>query len=66
MPLRRRHTKTRGGYAVARVARHTRLCMRANYERMTGGRTIRDSLRMDVDVAFEPVVSRDRGRVAEL
>jgi hypothetical protein len=40
--------------------------MRANYERMTGGRTIRDSLRMDVDVAFEPVVSRDRGRVAEL
>ncbi len=37
-----------------------------DYERLAGGGTIRDSLRMDVDVDFEPVVSHEPGRVTEL
>lgn len=37
-----------------------------DYERLTGGGTVRDSLMMDAEVAFEPVISRDLGRVAEL
>lgn len=36
------------------------------YERLTGGGSIRDSLRMDVFVEFEPVVSGALGEVADL
>lgn len=37
-----------------------------DYERIAGGGSIRDSLRQDVDVELEPVVSRELGRVADL
>ncbi len=37
-----------------------------DYERLTGTGSVRDSLRMDVDVDFEPVVSTDLGQVPEL
>lgn len=37
-----------------------------DYERLLGAGSIRDSLRMDVDTDFEPVVSRDLGEVADL
>lgn len=33
------------------------------YERLTGGGSVRDSLVMPVDVDFEPVISRDVGKV---
>lgn len=36
------------------------------YERLTGGGTVRDALRMDVEVDFEPVVSRELGEVPSL
>ena len=36
------------------------------YERLRGTGNIRDSLAMTDDVAFEPVISPDLGRVAEL
>lgn len=36
------------------------------YERLTGARSVRDSLRMETEVGLEPVVSRDLGEVAEL
>lgn len=36
------------------------------YERMAGGGSVRSSLRMEVDVEFEPMVSSDLGRVADL
>lgn len=37
-----------------------------DYERLTGARSVRESLRMDDDVDFEPLVVRDPGRVTEL
>ncbi|HET6560379.1 MAG TPA: type II toxin-antitoxin system prevent-host-death family antitoxin [Marmoricola sp.] len=37
-----------------------------DYERLTGGGSVRDSLRMDTDVELEPVVSRGLGEVADL
>lgn len=37
-----------------------------DYERLVGAGSIRDSLRMDVDIPFDPVVSRDLGEVAPL
>ena len=36
------------------------------YDRLTGGGTDRDSLLMDAEVEFEPVISRDLGGVAAL
>ncbi|MFT3872966.1 MAG: type II toxin-antitoxin system Phd/YefM family antitoxin [Nocardioides sp.] len=36
------------------------------YERLTGAGTIRDSLLMEADAEFEPVISRTPGRVASL
>lgn len=36
------------------------------YERLVGARSLRDSLRMDVDFEFEPVISLELGGVAEL
>ncbi|HRE01640.1 MAG TPA: type II toxin-antitoxin system prevent-host-death family antitoxin [Ilumatobacteraceae bacterium] len=37
-----------------------------DYERLRGVGNVRESLRMDVDVDFEPLVLRDLGRVADL
>jgi len=37
-----------------------------DYERLSGGGTVRDSLVMEHDVDFEPVVVRNPGRVPEL
>jgi hypothetical protein len=37
-----------------------------DYERITGGGTVLDALRMDEDIEFEPVVLGDLGRAAEL
>ncbi|MFN8097934.1 MAG: type II toxin-antitoxin system Phd/YefM family antitoxin [Dermatophilaceae bacterium] len=37
-----------------------------DYERMVGGNSLRDSLRMDVDVDFEPVMTPELGRVPDL
>lgn len=37
-----------------------------DYERMAGGSSIRNSLRMEVDADFEPVMTPDVGRVADL
>jgi prevent-host-death family protein len=37
-----------------------------DYERITGGGTVLDALRMEEDVEFEPVVLRDLGRAAQL
>lgn len=36
------------------------------YERLTGSGSIRDSLRMETDVDFEPVVSADLGEIVDL
>ena len=36
------------------------------YTRLRGGGSIREALRMDADIDFEPVISRDIGRVAAL
>ncbi len=36
------------------------------YERLTGAGSVRDSLRMDVETAFEPVMSREFGLIADL
>lgn len=40
----------------------------ADYRRIVGGPSIRETLRMkeDVDIEFEPVISRDLARPAEL
>ena len=37
-----------------------------DYERLSGGGSVRDSLVMDVDVELTPVVSKDLGTVAPL
>jgi prevent-host-death family protein len=37
-----------------------------SYERLTGGGSVLDALRMDEHVDFEPVVLPDLGRAAEL
>jgi prevent-host-death family protein len=36
------------------------------YERLTGGGSVRDSLRMATDVDLEPAISRDLGQVTAL
>ncbi|MGI8522452.1 MAG: type II toxin-antitoxin system Phd/YefM family antitoxin [Nocardioides sp.] len=37
-----------------------------DYERLAGGGSLRESLIMDADADFEPVISRDLGEVADL
>lgn len=37
-----------------------------DYERLTGGGSVLDSLALDSDVELEPVISREPGRVADL
>jgi len=37
-----------------------------DYERLRGAGNVRDSLRMDADIEFEPVISGDPGRIADL
>lgn len=36
------------------------------YDRLVGDGNLRDSLRMDLDLDFEPLISHDLGRVADL
>lgn len=37
----------------------------ADYQRMSGGGSVLDAVRMDEDIDFEPVIMRDLGRTAQ-